>query len=61
MPKPPCVKNGVHCAKRHPGCQDKCPDMVPFHAQCEAIRKARAEEDIYLSYVVPIIIKRREK
>ena len=30
MTKLPCNKGGTPCAKRHPGCQSKCPDMKMF-------------------------------
>lgn len=61
MRTPPCKKNGVDCAKRHPGCQSHCPDMVPFYEACKKDREARERENIYVSYVVPVIIRNRSK
>lgn len=61
MKMPPCKKNGVDCPRRHRGCQDTCKDMIPIHEHYAAIHKARAEERIYLSYAIPVIINNRDK
>lgn len=58
---PPCKKNGIDCPRRCPGCQDECEDLIPLREHYAAIRKARAEERIYLSYAIPIIIRNRDK
>ena len=31
--KPPCVKNGVKCDKRHIGCQGTCEDYIKFRSE----------------------------
>lgn len=59
--KPPCVKNGVDCPKRRPGCQTHCPKLAPLHEHYDKIRKARAEEAIYTQYAIPVILRNRNK
>ena len=39
--KHPCYVDGVHCPKRHPGCQDHCED---FKA-AKAVNEARKEKE----------------
>ena len=59
--KPPCRKNGVDCPRRRPGCQASCEDLVPLHEYYAAVQKARAKEEVYLSYAIPVIIRNRDK
>ena len=41
---PPCMKNGVQCTKRYPGCQDRCKDMLEYKQHNEEIHRQRALE-----------------
>ena len=61
MIKPPCRENGVDCPHRKPGCQTNCRKLDKLRAYYAAVKKARAEADIYNGYIVPIVTKRREK
>lgn len=59
--KPPCIKNGVKCPRRHLGCQATCEDLAKLHEHNAAIHAARDKEYEYLSYVVPVIIRNKIK
>jgi hypothetical protein len=59
--KPPCIKNGVDCPRRRPGCQTNCEELKPLHEQSRLRREAAERADIYNSYVIPIVIKNRRK
>lgn len=59
--RPPCVKNGVDCPRRRPGCQTNCPELIPLHEHYARERQARAEEAIYKAYVIPVILKNSTK
>lgn len=38
----PCYKDGVHCSKRHVGCQSTCPDYMAFYRRnVEVVYPAR--------------------
>lgn len=59
--KPPCIKNGVKCPRRHLGCQATCEDLAKLHEHNDRIRAARAQEYEYLTYAIPLIIKNGSK
>lgn len=59
--KPPCIKDGVPCKKRYPGCQDRCPDMDKLHEHNRAIKEAREKEYEYKTYAIPLILNNRLK
>ena len=59
--KPPCYENGVDCPERRPGCQTNCRKLDKLHAHYAAVRKARQEEAIYKTYVIPVILKNSMK
>lgn len=63
MKKPPCVKNGVPCDKRYPGCQDRCKDMAEVRAYNDVIRAGKAKQrvaDEYLADSCMRMMKRKK-
>lgn len=42
---PPCMKNGVDCTERQPGCQGKCPDYAIWQDRRMNERKAYFKEN----------------
>ena len=42
--KPPCIKDGIKCEKRYPGCQDRCKDMLEYKQHNEEMHRIRALE-----------------
>ena len=42
--KSPCKRNGIDCPKRQMGCHDDCKEYQEYVAECELIRKRRADE-----------------
>lgn len=50
--KYPCIKDGVHCNKRYPGCQDHCEDMIAAQKEnkerkAEERRKRSIDSDVH--------------
>lgn len=61
--KPPCMKDGVPCDKRRPGCQGRCEKMEPFMEERKRIREQREAEmkrDAYKADAVARMKRRRK-
>lgn len=44
----PCYVDGKHCEKRHPACQDTCPDMIAakkLNDERKAIERRKREQE----------------
>ncbi len=59
--RPPCRQNGVDCPERRPGCQSHCKKLAELHAYYDTVHKKRDEEQIYLTYAIPIIARNKLK
>lgn len=42
---PPCMKNGVDCTDRYPGCQGKCPEFADWKNRIRQEREAYYKEN----------------
>lgn len=59
--KPPCIKDGVKCEKRVPGCQDRCEDMQQWQEKVRMRRTQRAQEAESVKYHVDACERMRRK
>lgn len=59
--KPPCIRDGVQCQRRRPGCQSHCKDMAEWQEEVLMRRTQRAQEAESVKYHVDACERMRRK
>lgn len=61
IPRPPCMKNGIDCDKRHVGCQPGCKEFKAFRAAIDKANAERRKQNIGADFAADMIWRDRQK